>query len=259
MLIDSHCHLTSDRFADDRSAVIAACRAANLGHCLCIGTGVDDAYAALDLQATWPDLISVAAGLDPFTSFDAGDDFDHQLARLDELLLQGECRALGEIGLDYHYDLDPAPVQRSKLHRQLTLAERHHLPVVIHVRDAHDDMVAVLSEHPDVRGVIHSFTAGPAEAERYLALGWHLAFNGVVTFKNAAEVREAAKLTPADRLLVETDSPYLAPVPLRGKRCQPAYIQHTVDHLAAVRGERSQDIAAWTTRNAIQLFKLPVP
>ena len=130
------------------------------------------------------------------------------------------------------------------------------LPVVIHVREAHDDMATILTAHPDCHGVIHSFTAGPREADAYLTLGWHLAFNGVLTFPRAEEVREAAKVCPAERLLVETDAPYLAPVPHRGRRCEPAFVAHTLARLAEVRGEVPERLDSVTTANARQLFGL---
>ncbi len=185
-----------------------------------------------------------------------GDGFDDAFRALSALLRDGGFQAVGEIGLDYHYDLDPRPVQRERLERQLGLAAELDLPVVIHVREAHDDMAAVLADHPTNHGVIHSFTAGPAEAERYLGLDWHLAFNGVMTFPKAPEVREAARLTPAERLLIETDSPYLAPLPLRGKRCEPAYVAHTLAVLARTRSESVENVEQQTTNNARTLFRL---
>jgi TatD DNase family protein len=130
------------------------------------------------------------------------------------------------------------------------------LPVVIHVREAHDDMAAILKAHPRSMGVIHSFTGTPAQAERYLALGWYLAFNGVLTFKNAEEVREAARVAPLERIVVETDSPYLAPNPKRGARCEPAFVRHTLEALAEVRGEAVSVLEAATTANARALFGL---
>ena len=258
-LIDSHCHLTSDRFTEDRDAIVAKMHADGLTHAVLIGTGIPDGQAALALARTAPDKLSVAVGLDPFTAHQLGDineGFAEAMHQLATLLTNEPICAVGEIGLDYHYDIDPAPVQRAKLCAQLELAAQFNKPVVIHVREAHPDMIAVLTDYPQVRGVIHSFTAGPSEAEAYLKLGWMLAFNGVATFKNAAEVREAAHIVPNDRLLVETDSPYLAPVPLRGKRCQPAFIAHTVEVIAAERGQRPEDVALWTARNACQLFNL---
>ena len=253
-MIDTHCHLTHPRFSSDLDGVIQRAREAGLQGCITIGTGVEDAARALDLTRRWPGFVHCAAGIDPFTSHSVGDRFDEAASALEELLGEGGFVALGEIGLDYHYDLDPAPVQGERFRRQLLVAERSGLPVVIHVREAHDDMAAILAEHPQSHGVIHSFTGGPAEAERYLALGWHLGFNGVATFRNAPEVREAAGLAPLGRILVETDSPYLAPVPHRGKRCEPAYVAHTLECLAAVRNCVVAELAAATTRNAERLF-----
>ena len=248
-MIDTHCHLTHRKFADDRDEVIARMGAAGLDCCITIGTGVADAHEALALSRTHPGLVHCTAGLDPFSAHSA-ESFDDELARLGELVAGGGFCAVGEVGLDYHYDLEPHPVQARQLARQLELAVELGLPVVIHVREAHEDMAGVLAAHPDASGVIHSFTAGPTEAERYLKLGWHLAFNGVLTFKNAEEVRAAARLVPADRLLVETDSPYLAPVPKRGRRCEPAYVAHTLRFLSEVRGEDAAWLDEVTTRTA---------
>lgn len=255
-MIDTHCHLTHPRLAPDADEVIRRAREAGVSACITIGTGVEDARRARELSRRLPDFVYCAAGIDPFSSHQCGDRFDAELDALEALIAEGGFVALGEIGLDYHYDLDPAPVQRERLRRQLQLAERSDLPVVIHVREAHDDMAAMLGEHPGNRGVIHSFTAGPAEAERYLTLGWHLGFNGVATFKNAPQVREAARLAPGERLLVETDSPYLAPVPHRGKRCEPAYVACTLERLAAERGSETAALAETTTRNARRLFRV---
>ena len=255
-MIDTHCHLTHPRLAPDADEVIRRARDAGVSACITIGTGVEDARRARELSRRLPGFVYCAAGIDPFSSHQCGDRFDAELDALEALIAEGGFVALGEIGLDYHYDLDPAPVQRERLRRQLQLAERSDLPVVIHVREAHADMAAVLGEHPGNRGVIHSFTAGPAEAERYLALGWHLGFNGVATFKNAPQVREAARLAPGERLLVETDSPYLAPVPHRGKRCEPAYVACTLQRLAAERGSETAALGEMTTRNARRLFRV---
>lgn len=253
-MIDTHCHLTHKKFDDDRDAAVVRAAAAGVSRCITIGTGIEDARACLALAARHPDRVSATAGLDPFTAHAAGPRFDLELARLAELLDGGGFVALGEVGLDYHYDLSPRPVQAEQLHAQLALAEARDLPVVIHVRDAHEDMAGLLAEHPQSRGVIHSFTGGPVEAERYLALGWYLAFNGVATFKGAPEVREAARSAPPERILLETDSPYLAPVPLRGKRCEPSFVAHTLARLAEVRSESVADLDRVTTRNAERLF-----
>jgi TatD DNase family protein len=256
-MVDSHCHLTHPRLRNETEAVLARAAANGVSVCVTIGTGVEDAIEARETARAHPGRVFATAGLDPFSSHAAGSRFDEGLDALDDLLRSGGFVALGEVGLDYHYDLDPRPLQRARLERQLALARELDLPVVIHVRDAHDDMAAMLAEHRGVPGVIHSFTGGPGEAERYLALGWKLAFNGVLTFPGAAAVRDAATRVPADALLVETDAPFLAPAPHRGKRCEPAFVAETVRALAALRGSAAEEVARVTERNARGLFRLP--
>ena len=255
-MIDSHCHLTHDRFGTDLQEVLDRARSAGVERCITIGTGVEDSTRALELSRDSGDFVCCTAGLDPFSAHRATDRFEESFDQLATLLRGGGFCAVGEIGLDYHYDLDPRPVQRDRLERQLGLAVELELPVVIHVREAHEDMAEVLTDHPDSRGVIHSFTAGPAEAKRYLDLGWYLAFNGVLTFKNADAVRQAARGTPDGRLLVETDGPYLAPVPYRGRRCEPAHIAHTLEVLADLRGVSLAEVSRATADNARRLFRL---
>jgi len=254
-VIDTHCHLTHTRFADDADAAIARARAAGVDVCLTIGTGIDDAVHARELARRHAGIVFASAGLDPFSSHAAGGAFDGAFEALARLLEDGGFVAVGEIGLDYHYDLDPRPVQAERFERQLDLALRLDLPVVIHVREAHDDMAAILKLHPRNRGVIHSFTGGPVEAARYLAIGWCIAFNGVVTFENADQLRAAARVVPPGRILVETDSPYLAPVPKRGVRCEPAFVAHTLHALAGLREEDPAALEAATTANARALFR----
>lgn len=258
-MIDTHCHLTHASLIDEQADIVARAREAGLTACITIGTGLKDARAVLASIRRYPEFLFGTVGLDPFTSHRAGDGFDAAFDELAGLIDAGGFCAVGEIGLDYHYDLDPKPLQLERFQRQLGLAAERDLPVVIHVREAHADMLDVLGAHPANRGVIHSFTAAPREAEQYLELGWYLAFNGVLTFKNASEVREAALLTPPERLLVETDSPYLAPVPLRGKRCEPAYVAHTLAALADLRGAPLDQLDAQTSANAHELFDLAIP
>jgi len=253
-MYDTHCHLTHPKLLPDVDGVIARAREAGLSACMTIGTGCADARAGLELARRFPDFVRCAAGIDPFTTHAKGEAFDTELADLRELLRGGGFQALGEIGLDYHYDLDPRPRQAQCFEAQLDLADELGLPVVIHVREAHDDMLAILTAHSRCRGIIHSFTGGPELAERYLSLGWHLAFNGVVTFGSGEEVREAARVVPEDRLLVETDAPYLAPVPFRGKRCEPAHVTHTLRRIAEVRAEPVEALIRRTGHNAEALL-----
>lgn len=255
-LVDTHAHLTHRRFDGDVDGVLERFEAAGIVACVTIGTGTEDAARARDLARRHPRFLAATAGLDPFSAHAAGEGFDDALQRLSEMLREGGFVAVGEIGLDYHYDLDPRPVQRERFERQLDLAKDVGLPVVIHVRDAHDDMAAILADHPRNHGVVHSFTAGPKEAERYLERGWHLAFNGVATFKNAEDVREAARITPVNRLLFETDSPYLSPAPRRGERCEPAFVALTARSVAEARGDDLGTLASATTDNARRLFGL---
>jgi TatD DNase family protein len=256
-LIDTHCHLSHERFDADRDAIIAGARAAGVERMITIGTGTADARRCLEIAAGHPGAVWCAAGIDPHSVHAAGSRFADELSELGTLLRGGAFIALGEIGLEYFHRLDDKPRQIACLEAQLALAAELTLPVVIHSRDAHADMLEVLARHPACRGVIHSFTGTAAEARAFLSLGWHLGFNGMVTFKGNDALRSALAATPNDRLLIETDSPYLAPVPLRGKRCEPSMVVHTLALIAEVRGQRSEDLAAWSTRNAEALFRLP--
>ena len=257
-LVDTHCHLTNGRFDADRPAVMEGLAPA-LWRTMTIGTGLEDGRAARALAQTHPDRIACAVGLDPHSCFEADAHFETHLLGLDALLSEGGFSALGEIGLEYYHQLLPKPIQREQFGLQLDLAKRHDLPVVIHLRDAWEDGLDVLRAHPGVRGVIHSFTGDEQQARACLDLGYHLSFNGTVTYKANDTLRQAARIVPADRLLVETDTPYLPPLPLRGRRNEPGWVAAVVRLLAEVRGEREDDVAAWTTQNACGLFRWPLP
>jgi TatD DNase family protein len=210
------------------------------------GGGPADLEVAIRLAAQYP-FINATVGVHPH---DAAKATPETFARLAELARQPNVLAIGEIGLDYHYDFSPRDVQRSVFVAQLDLAARARKPIVIHTREAWDDTLAMIRESglPN-GGIMHCFTGGPKEAEQALALGFHLSFGGILTFPKADNVREAAALTPADRILVETDAPYLAPVPHRGKRNEPAFMVETARRLGEVRGVTPDDIASATTRN----------
>jgi TatD DNase family protein len=170
---------------------------------------------------------------------------------MQELLAHPKVVAIGEIGLDYHYDFSPREVQREVFSRQLAMARK---PVIIHTREAWDDTLRLLREHPGVTGVFHCFSGGPEEAEQVLEMGFYLSFAGVVTFPKALRIQEAARMAPSDRLLVETDAPYLAPVPRRGKRNEPAFVLETARRVAELRGESLDQLAAATTENFRRVF-----
>lgn len=266
-LIDTHCHLTNGRFDADRDAVIAALPENGVWRAITIGTGLEDARAARELVRRFPERLACAGGLDPYSCHEAGTAFEARLADLETLLRDGGFVALGEIGIEHHHRLNPHDVQIAQFEAQLALAARLDLPVVIHIRDpnnavertAHEDALTVLARNPASRGVIHSFSGDAALARRFLELGWHLSFNGMVTYKGNDALRAAAAMVPADRLLVETDAPYLPPVPHRGRRCEPAMTALAAAVIADVRGEREDDVRAWTTRNACRLFGLELP
>lgn len=247
-LIDSHCHLDDEQFAADRDAVIERALAAGVGAMLAIGTGngPPDLEAAIRLAGRYPGIYATV-GVHPHEASKCGPE---TLERLRELARHPKVIAVGEIGLDYHYDFSPRDVQRNVFIEQLRLAEGAGQPIVIHTREAWDDTLSILREHASqAGGIMHCFTGGPKEAEQALELNFHLSFGGVLTFPKAESVRNAAAVVPEDRLLIETDAPYLAPVPHRGKRNEPAYVLETVRKLAQIRGVTVEHIAHITTRN----------
>jgi TatD DNase family protein len=255
MLIDSHAHLDFHHFGDDLPQVLRRAREAGVCRVLTVGTDLASSLHAVELAEERPGTLSAAAGVHPH---DAAKHDPAEWPELEALWSSGRVVAVGETGLDYHYNFSPPAVQRELFARQLDAGARHGLPVIVHLREAFDDGFALLGEAAlPAGGVLHCFTGGPAEAERALALGLHLSFAGVVTFPKALALREAAALVPGERLLVETDAPYLAPVPRRGKRNEPAYVAHTARCLAGLRGEPPEALAAATTANATRLFGLP--
>ena len=254
-LVDSHCHLDDEKFDDDRHAAIARAHAAGVECMMAIGTGdgPPDLEAALRL-ARHHEFIYATVGVHPH---DASKATPETFAHLAELARETKVLAIGEIGLDYHYDFSPRDVQHRVFTGQLELAARAQKPIVIHTREAWEDTLALIREHGlPCGGIMHCFTGGPKEAEEALALGFHLSFGGILTFPKGDDVREAAARTPEDRILLETDSPYLAPVPHRGKRNEPAFLVDTARRLAELRATSDENIAALTTRNFNRLFNL---
>jgi len=246
-MVDSHCHLDDAKFDEDRDQVIERALAAGVETLMAIGTG--DGPADLETAVRLADrhaFIYATIGVHPHDASNATPD---TFARMRGLAAHPKVLAIGEIGLDYHYDFSPREVQRSVFEQQLEIAAESGKPIVIHTREAWADTISILRQRWQGAGIMHCFTGDAVQAREALDLGFHLSFGGVLTFPKAEGVREAARITPEDRLLVETDCPYLAPVPHRGKRNEPAFMVATVRHLADVRGVSSEAIAAATTRN----------
>jgi TatD DNase family protein len=246
-LVDSHTHLDDPKYDADRELVIDRALAAGVEYMVAVGAGngPPDLEAGIRLAERYP-FMYATIGVHPHDASKATED---TFARLRELAAHPKVIAIGEIGLDYHYDLSPRPVQRDVFARQLEIAAECGKPIVIHTREAWEDTMAQFGGRVPVCGIIHCFTGGAVQARQALDLGFHLAFGGVATFPKADEVREAARITPDDRLLVETDCPYLAPVPQRGKRNEPALVVEVVRRLAQERGVSPEEVARITTAN----------
>jgi TatD DNase family protein len=255
--IDAHCHLETATYGEELSAVIARAMDAGVSHFIAVGascvlTGAEEAIA---LASRVPQVFATC-GVHPH---DAGLVTPSVVATLESLLHAPKVVALGEVGLDYYYDNVPRADQRSFFEETLRMANRVDLPIMLHIRDAHEDCLNILDQIgvPSAGGVIHCFTAGPQEAEAYLARGFFLSIPGVVTFKTAVSLREAVQMIPEDRILLETDCPYLAPVPYRGKRNEPSYLPATAAAIGALRGTTGKDVGMAASANTKRLFRLP--
>jgi TatD DNase family protein len=247
MWVDSHCHVHDEA---DPDAAVAEAAAVGVGRLVAVGTDVRTSRLAVALAGRHDGVVATA-GVHPHEA--AGG-----MAGLAELLDGGAVVAVGECGLDYHYDHSPRPVQREAFAAQVGEARQQGLALVVHTREAWDDTFAILeSEAAPGRTVLHCFTGGPGEAKRALDAGFILSFSGIVSFKGASDVREAAALCPLDRLLVETDSPYLAPVPHRGKPNRPAWVPLVGEAVAKAKGVAVGEVEEASTANATRVFRLP--
>ena len=256
LLVDSHCHLDDKQFDIDRDELISRAHLAGLKYMLSIGTG--DGPPELDVALLLAERYSNVLATVGVHPNDAAKLDLNTFKNLEGLLRHPKVMAIGEIGLDYHWGI-PKEIQMPVFRRQLELAADARVPVVIHTRDAWDDTLTVLEADWAPTGlpcILHCFTGDPVLAQRCIDLGFYLAFGGVTTFPKAVEVREAARITPSERLLIETDSPYLAPVPFRGKRNEPAYVSHVARTIASVRGVPLAQLASETTANFERLFGL---
>jgi TatD DNase family protein len=255
--VDTHAHLDQEEFASDRVDVIARARAAGVTAIIAIGTTADSSDAAVAISEAHAGVFA-AVGIQPnYCAQAAKGDWERIVA----LAERPKVVAIGETGLDKYWDYTPFALQQDYFDRHIDLAARLDLPFVVHMRDCGDEILAALkaahARHGALNGVMHSFTGDAALAAACIELGLYISFAGMVTFKKSAALREVAAAMPPDRILIETDSPYLSPEPYRGKRNEPAHVVHTAARLAEVRSESLEDFAARTTANARRLFRLP--
>jgi TatD DNase family protein len=265
VITDTHAHLFWKSYDEDRGAVLERARAAGVGRILIVGTDVATSRAAFELcagrRAAPPDARSggapslfPSAGIHPHDA--AGVDAAMR-AEIRELCSRDDCVAVGETGLDYFKNFSPRAEQRDNFRWHIELAAELEKPLIVHCRDAHEETVELLRGVPGVRGVMHCYTTGEAELAPYLELGFYISFSGVVTYPRNEENRKAAIAVPSDRLLFETDSPFLAPQGERGKRNEPAFVRRVLEEVASLRGSSAEELASRTSRNAAQLFGLP--
>jgi TatD DNase family protein len=251
-LIDTHSHIHLDNFDTDLADVLDRAQAAGVAKMLCVGVNDDDSARAIALAKQHPDTLRATVGLHPHDA-DRGQSALKQLAKL---AAHPIVVAIGECGLDQFKSTTSPAEQELALRFQIELAHTHDLPMVFHVRNAFGDFWRILADYPGTRGVVHSFTAGPLELAAALEHGLCIALNGILTFTKDPVQLEAARQVPLDRLILETDCPFLAPVPMRGRRNEPAYIAHTAEFLANLRGESLEDLSNATAKNAETLFNL---
>lgn len=265
-LVDSHCHLTWESFDGDHEDALARMAESGVDQAVVVATSIEDAHRTAALCEGRAPLFPTA-GIHPndVGSHEESDDLDEQLAALADLLASGTYVGVGETGLDYYRDYSDPSAQQRSFHAHCALAVKHDLPVIVHIRDkadswtCFDDVGDVIEAHDGLRGVIHCYTGDVAHAERYLATGFYVSFAGILTFPKGENVREAARAVPLARTLVETDAPFLAPVPYRGKRNEPAFVAHTAARLAEIKGVSETEARAVTAQNARDLFGLPTP
>lgn len=249
MLIDTHCHLDVHHFPEGADEILTRAQSAGVSGFVCIGVGSQEQRVSALALADRRSDVWATVGVHPHDAAEVDEALEAELERLAEA---PRVVAIGEIGLDYHYDHSPRAQQAEVFRRFIQLARKLKKPVVIHTRSAAPETLRILEEEQarDVGGIIHCFSEDRAFAERALDLGFDLSFSGIVTFKRALDIQQVAAWAPPDRILVETDSPYLAPVPLRGKRCEPGYVLHTARFVAELRGVALEELAAQTSANA---------
>src|SRR5690606_3767329 len=252
MLFDTHVHLNDEQFKDDLEEVIARAKANGVEYVVVVGFDRKTIIKALQLADEY-EFIYASVGWHPV---DAIDMTEEDFVWLEEVAAHPKVVALGEMGLDYHWDKSPKDIQKKVFRQQISLAKKLQLPIIIHNRDATQDVVQILQEEnaQEVGGIMHCFSGSPEVAKQCLELNFYISLGGPVTFKNAKKPKEVAQEVPLDRLLIETDCPYLAPHPFRGKRNEPGYVKLVAEQIAEIKGLSFDEIAETTTRNAKKLF-----
>ena len=251
---DSHCHVDEEAFDEDREEVLSRMKANGVTRCAVIGSDMETSRRAAAFAAAHSGVVA-AGGFHPH---EASRFRESNLDELREMYQKGRIRAIGEIGLDFYYDHSPRDVQREVCIRQMELAWELKAPVAYHIRDAHQEMLEIMKGMKArlTGGIIHCFSGSAEIAKEYLKLGYYISFAGPLTFKKAPRLQEAVKLVPKDRLLIETDSPYMAPEPVRGRRNEPANVRYVGLKMAELRGEEPEEVAAFTTENAMQVYRI---
>ena len=249
---DSHCHVDEEAFDEDREEVLSRMKANGVTRCAVIGSDMETSRRAAAFAAAHSGVVA-AGGFHPH---EASRFRESDLDELREMYQKGRIRAIGEIGLDFYYDHSPRDVQREVCIRQMELAWELKAPVAYHIRDAHQEMLEIMKGMKArlTGGIIHCFSGSAEIAKEYLKLGYYISFAGPLTFKKAPRLQEAVKLVPKDRLLIGTDSPYMAPEPVRGRRNEPANVRYVGLKMAELRGEEPEEVAAFTTENAMQVY-----
>ena len=250
MFFDSHAHYDDERFEEDRDLLLTSMQENGVDYIIDIGADLPTSRKALEIAETYG-FVFAAAGVHPH---DADSLSEAGMAELEGLLGHPRVVALGEIGLDYHYDNSPRDLQQYWFEQQARLAVRCGLPVIIHDREAHGDCMEVIRRVEGLRGVMHCYSGSAEMVKELVKFGFYISFSGSVTFKNAKNVAEAARVVPDDRLLIETDCPYLAPVPHRGERNSSLLLHYTAERIAALRGTTLEEIARLSMENAFRLF-----
>jgi len=255
-LIDTHCHLDLKPLCFDVASVLKRALQKFITNIITIGIDLKSSKQAVKLAEKYEPVFA-AVGIHPH---DAKGVTSHTISEIEQLLLKEKVVALGEIGLDYYKEYSPVEIQKKVFQEQLEVALKKQVPVIIHARDSYSDVLSILKEYniAQVGAVIHCFTSNIDVARQALDLGFYLSFTGVITFKKAEELREVVKYVPLDRFFIETDAPFLAPVPFRGKPNEPAYLKEIAEAVAVIKGVPKGEIAYWTTKNAKAFFKLPV-